>query len=94
MTPFSLTNDRLHHNVDCEVPVLQLEIVADTFQDTPYEGMSFTNWPRYTILRGKVVWAEGQLLGTPQDGETSQLTTAAVRSIADDKRRVATWLYK
>ncbi|GFZ47066.1 5,6-dihydropyrimidine amidohydrolase [Saitozyma sp. JCM 24511] len=83
MTPFNLTNDRLHHNVDY----------------TPYEGMSFTNWPRYTILRGKVVWAEGQLLGTPQDGEylkrkTSQLTTAAVRSIADDKRRVATWLYK
>jgi len=61
--------------------------------------MSFSNWPRYTILKGKVVWAEGQLLGTPNDGTylkrtTSQLTTSAVKSIANDKRRVATWLYK
>ena len=23
---------------------------------TPYEGMTFENWPRYTILRGKIVW--------------------------------------
>jgi dihydropyrimidinase len=61
--------------------------------------MSFSNWPRYTILRGRVVWAEGELLGTPQDGEylkrkASQLTTAAMKSIANYKRRVATWLYK
>lgn len=37
---FKLTNDILHHDMDY----------------TPFEGMSFNNWPRYTILRGKIVW--------------------------------------
>ncbi|KAI1500467.1 hypothetical protein F5X99DRAFT_235987 [Biscogniauxia marginata] len=37
---FTLTNDLLHHDVDY----------------TPYEGRTMTNWPRYTILRGRVVW--------------------------------------
>ncbi|KAF2760912.1 D-hydantoinase [Pseudovirgaria hyperparasitica] len=35
-----ITNDILHHDVDY----------------TPYEGHIVHNWPRYTILRGKVVW--------------------------------------
>lgn len=33
-------NGMLHHDVDY----------------TPYEGRRIENWPRYTILRGKVVW--------------------------------------
>ncbi|KAI1827558.1 D-hydantoinase [Xylaria intraflava] len=37
---FALTNDMLHHNVDY----------------TPFEGRTLRNWPRYTVLRGKVVW--------------------------------------
>jgi len=40
MKPFELNNDMLHHDIDY----------------SPYEGMSFTNWPKYTVLRGKVVW--------------------------------------
>jgi dihydropyrimidinase len=36
----SVTNDMLHHDVDY----------------TPYEGRKVRNWPRYTILRGQVVW--------------------------------------
>ncbi|VEU24178.1 DEKNAAC105362 [Brettanomyces naardenensis] len=40
MKPFKLKNKMLHHRIDY----------------TPYEGMEFKNWPRYTILRGKVVW--------------------------------------
>lgn len=40
MKPFDLTNEMLHHDIDY----------------TPYEGITFENWPRYTILRGKVVW--------------------------------------
>lgn len=40
MSPFNLTNDMLHHDIDY----------------TPFEGMEFRNWPRYTILRGDVVW--------------------------------------
>jgi dihydropyrimidinase len=40
LAPFKLNNDLLHHNVDY----------------TPFEGMDMRQWPRYTILRGKVVW--------------------------------------
>ncbi|CAI6096253.1 unnamed protein product [Clonostachys chloroleuca] len=36
----SITNGMLHHDVDY----------------TPYEGRKVKNWPRYTILRGQVVW--------------------------------------
>ncbi|KAH7308440.1 D-hydantoinase [Stachybotrys elegans] len=36
----SITNSMLHHDVDY----------------TPYEGKRVQNWPRYTILRGNVVW--------------------------------------
>ncbi|KAM3066896.1 hypothetical protein ACMFMG_007042 [Clarireedia jacksonii] len=37
---FELRNEMLHHNVDY----------------TPYEGRRLKQWPRYTILRGEVVW--------------------------------------
>lgn len=37
---FVLTNAMLHHACDY----------------SPYEGRKFTQWPRYTILRGKIVW--------------------------------------
>ena len=37
---FKLTNSMLHHNVDY----------------TPFEGAELNQWPRYTILRGEVVW--------------------------------------
>jgi dihydropyrimidinase len=40
MKPFVLTNEMLHHDIDY----------------SPFEGMSFSNWPRYTVLRGEVVW--------------------------------------
>lgn len=54
MAPFTLTNAMLHHDIDY----------------TPFEGMEFQNWPRYTILRGKVVWDRdnGGLLGKMGDG--------------------------
>lgn len=49
MKPTKLTNSMLHHNVDY----------------TPFEGHDLTQWPRYTILRGEVVYDhEGEgLLG-------------------------------
>jgi len=37
---YPIKNEELHHNVDY----------------TPYEGRIVVNWPRYTILRGRVVW--------------------------------------
>lgn len=44
-----LQNEMLHHDIDY----------------TPYEGMSFSNWPRYTILRGNVAYDRdnGGLIG-------------------------------
>ncbi|TVY93638.1 Dihydropyrimidinase [Lachnellula willkommii] len=41
---FELTNSMLHHNVDY----------------TPYEGRTMKQWPRYTVLRGEVVWAKDE----------------------------------
>ncbi|KXH51833.1 dihydropyrimidinase [Colletotrichum salicis] len=38
--PFVLENSMLHHDIDY----------------SPFEGMKFHNWPRFTILRGKVIW--------------------------------------
>ncbi|KAL2827778.1 putative allantoinase [Aspergillus cavernicola] len=37
---FELGNEMLHHNVDY----------------TPFEGRVLSQWPRYTLLRGEVVW--------------------------------------
>lgn len=55
MKLFELTNNMLHHDIDY----------------TPYEGMEFANWPRYTILRGQVVWDrdQGGLAGKMGDGK-------------------------
>jgi dihydropyrimidinase len=49
LEPFKLTNSMLHHNVDY----------------TPFEGRQLEQWPRYTILRGEVVWdrENGGLVG-------------------------------
>jgi dihydropyrimidinase len=46
---FKLENKMLHHNVDY----------------TPYEGRTLKQWPRYTVLRGQVVWdrENGGLVG-------------------------------
>jgi dihydroorotase-like cyclic amidohydrolase len=35
---------------------------------TPYEGLRFKGWPEYTILRGKVVFEKGRVLGQPGYG--------------------------
>ena len=40
LEPFKVSNDMLHHNVDY----------------TPFQGIELRQWPRYTILRGQVVW--------------------------------------
>ncbi|KZT21895.1 Metallo-dependent hydrolase [Neolentinus lepideus HHB14362 ss-1] len=55
MTPFALRNDMLHHDIDY----------------TPFEDMEFQNWPRWTILRGNVVWDRdnGGVVGKMGDGK-------------------------
>ena len=32
---------------------------------TPFEGMAVTGWPMATVLRGRVVMRDGELLGPP-----------------------------
>ena len=51
---FALKNDMLHHNVDY----------------SPYEGKTLKQWPRYTILRGQVMWDRdnGGLVGKAGQG--------------------------
>lgn len=55
MKAFELDNSMLHHAIDY----------------SPFEGMTFENWPRYTILRGKVVWNRdnGGYVGKRGDGK-------------------------
>lgn len=55
MEEFKLKNEMLHHNVDY----------------TPYEGRSIKQWPRFTILRGEVMWDRdgGGLVGGKGQGE-------------------------
>jgi dihydropyrimidinase len=52
---FELKNEMLHHNVDY----------------TPYEGYMMKQWPRYTVLRGEVVWDKdhGGLVGKKGYGQ-------------------------
>ncbi|RDW58230.1 hypothetical protein BP6252_13641 [Coleophoma cylindrospora] len=63
--PFALTNEMLHHNIDY----------------TPFEDMEFGNWPKYTIIRGNVVWArdEGGILGKKTDGKFIRRVKAGLR---------------
>ncbi|CAD0091921.1 unnamed protein product [Aureobasidium mustum] len=93
--PFSLTNTMLHHNVDCKF-FFRLVAIRLTKSDTPYEGKKFVNWPRYTILRGKVIWAHGELKGKPYDGEYLRRGPSyfgtGLKSCRTDSRRTATWL--
>lgn len=63
-----LMNEMLHHNVDY----------------TPYEGMKAGQWPRYTILRGEVVWDRdgGGLVGIKGYG---QFLRRDASSLADSR---------
>jgi len=36
---------------------------------TMYDGMELQGWPVTTILRGKIVFQDGQILGQPGDGK-------------------------
>jgi dihydropyrimidinase len=65
--------------------------------DTPYEGKELTNWPRYTILRGKVIWANGKIIGKPRDGQYlkrgKSVLSTGLKGQKKDVREVADWLY-
>lgn len=100
---------RLSHSISLMPNSTTMSIVRDTPNailhlvdcfptDTPYEGFKMTNWPRYTILRGKVMWANGKIVGKVRDGRyvkrgPSQLSQG-LPGADRDPRRVAAWLYE
>ena len=45
---------------------------------TPYDGLTVTGWPVGTIVRGRRVMWEGEILGTPE-GEPVQFLEALGR---------------
>ena len=52
---------------------------------TPYEGMEVTGWPVKTLVRGKVVAEDGEVVGAPGFGqflprETTRRPEPAARS--------------
>jgi dihydropyrimidinase len=49
----TITNDKLHHNVDY----------------TPYEGITVTGWPVMTLSRGQIVMKDGQVTASPGRGK-------------------------
>lgn len=63
----TLENEMLHHDVDY----------------SPYEGMTFANWPRYTILRGEVVWDRdnGGVVGNQGYGKFIKRNTSTLNGI-------------
>lgn len=64
-----LTNDMLHHDVDY----------------TPYEGRRVANWPRYTILRGTVVWDRdnGGIIGQKGAGQFVKRGSSSLADLWD-----------
>lgn len=51
-TPRAIRNRDLHHNVDY----------------TPYEGRTLNAWPALTLSRGRIVYRNGEYIGTPDHG--------------------------
>ncbi|KAK4542027.1 hypothetical protein LTR36_007227 [Oleoguttula mirabilis] len=50
----TITQNLLHHDIDY----------------TPFEGIHVGNWPRYTIIRGNIVWDQGEgVVGEMQYGQ-------------------------
>lgn len=62
-----LTNEMLHHDVDY----------------SPLEGRHIANWPRYTILRGKLVWDRdnGGIVGEKGYGQFVKRETATLNNV-------------
>lgn len=70
MEEFALKNEMLHHNVDY----------------TPFEGRTMKQWPRYTVLRGEVVWDKdnGGLVGSKGYGKFLKRGVSALAGPRND----------
>ncbi len=52
-------------NLEKEVTTAALHSAQDY---TPFEGLRLKGWPRYTLLRGQLTFADGQVVGEPGIG--------------------------
>ena len=68
----TLTNEMLHHATDY----------------TPYEGRKVENWPRYTVLRGSVVWDRdgGGVVGVKSFGQFLKRQSSSLGRVWEDVR--------
>ena len=65
---------RIAHGYDADFTVVDLRLrrvierasIASRCGWTPFEGMAVTGWPRLTVIRGRVVMREDELLGGPE----------------------------
>ena len=66
----TLTNEMLHHATDY----------------TPYEGRKVKNWPRYTVLRGSVVWDRdsGGVVGVKSFGQFLKRQSSSLGLVWED----------
>ncbi len=48
--------------------VLRNQMLHHACDYTPYEGMTLSAWPAWTLLRGEVIWSDGEFVGRPTGG--------------------------
>jgi dihydroorotase len=45
--------------------VIRKEWIASRCGWTPFDGMSVTGWPKATLIRGRIVMQDDEVLGAP-----------------------------
>ncbi|GAV55214.1 hypothetical protein ZYGR_0AS05380 [Zygosaccharomyces rouxii] len=56
------------------------EMMYHSCDYTPYEGLEVDNWPRYTLVRGKIVFKEGRLVSEHASGHYIKRKSVSVPS--------------
>lgn len=51
-----------------EIRKVDVDLLNSAQDYTPFEGMELKGWPVKTLLRGKIVYEDGQITGKPGDG--------------------------
>jgi dihydroorotase (multifunctional complex type) len=62
-----------------KIDAQELEYQDDQPAWSPFDGQDVSFYPVYTILRGRVIYKDGEVLGNPGDG---QLVTGAQKAVA------------
>ena len=68
---------------------VSIDALHDNMDYTPYEGMRIEGWPVTTVSRGKIVWHEGESLGTPGHGRLLRRTAPQTAGLQPHPRAAA-----